>query len=90
MVNKCRSDKLDRGKWCMCCVVEGGVVEVGVDCGSVVGKVEEVGGGVGHVVVGESLGGWEGRGCMVDNMLVGWVGRENLQKLEEIIFVQLT
>ena len=89
-MDKCRSDKLDRGEWCMCCVVEGGVVEVGVDCRSMVGKVEEVGGGVGHVVVGESLGGWEGRGCMVDNVLVGWVGGENLQKLEEIIFVQQT
>jgi len=57
----------------MCSVVEGGVVEVGVDTRSVVSKVEEVGGCVGHVVVGECLGSWEGGSRVVDHVLVGRV-----------------
>ena len=78
------SDELDRGKWRVYSVVQGGVVEVGVDGRSVVSKVEEVGRCVGHVVVGESLGGWQGGGCVVDNVLVVRVDiGENLQKLEE-------
>jgi len=72
------SNDLDRGKWRS--VVQGGVVEVGVDGRSVVSKVEEVGRCVGHVVVRESLGGWQGGGCVVDNVLVGRVDiGENLR-----------
>jgi len=64
----------------VCSVVEGGVVEVGVDCRSVVSKVEEVGRCVGHVVVRESLGSWEGGSRVVDNVLVGRVDiGENLR-----------
>lgn len=80
VVDKGWSDNLDRGKWRVDSVVQGGVVEVGVDGRSVVSKVEEVSRCVGNVVVGESLGGWEGRGCVVDNVLVGWVDiGENLR-----------
>ena len=82
------SNDLDRGKWRS--VVQGGVVEVGVDGRSVVSKVEEVSRCVGHVVVGEKLGGREGGSCVVDDVLVGRVGRENLQKLEENIYRQQT
>jgi len=79
-MDKCRCDKLDRCKWGMCCVVEGRVVEVGVDCRSVVSKVEKVSGCVGHVVVRESLGSWEGGSRVVDNVLVGRVDiGENLR-----------
>jgi hypothetical protein len=74
------SDKLDRGKWCVYSVVQSGVVEVGVDCRSVVSKVEEVSRCVGHVVVGESLGGWECGSRVVDDVLVGRVDiGENLR-----------
>jgi len=64
------SDELDRGKWCVNSVVQGGVVEVGVDGRSVVSKVEEVGRCVWHVVVGEKLGGRQRGSCVVDNVLV--------------------
>ena len=73
------SDELNRGKWRVYSVVQGRVVEVGVDGRSVVSKMEEVSRCVGHVVVGESLGGGKSRGRMVDNVLVGGVGRENLK-----------
>ena len=84
MVDEGWSDELDRGKWSVCSVVQGRVVEVGVDGRSVVSKVEEVGRCVGHVVVGEKLGGWQRGSCVVDNVLVVRVDiGENLQKLEE-------
>lgn len=80
MVDKGWSDELDWGKWRMYRVVQGGVVEVGVDGRSVVSKVEEVSRCVGHVVVGESLGGWQCRSCVVDDVLVGRVDiGENLR-----------
>jgi len=72
------SNDLDRGKWRS--VVQGGVVEVGVDGRSVVSKVEEVGRCVGHVVVGEKLGGRQRGSCVVDDVLVGRVDiGENLR-----------
>ena len=61
MVDEGWSNELDRGKWRVNSVVQGGVVEVGVDGRSVVSKVEEVGRCVGHVVVGEKLGGLAAR-----------------------------
>jgi len=80
VVNESWCDKLDRCKWGVCSVVEGGVVEVGVDCRSVVSKVKEVGRCMGHVVVRESLRGWEGGGRVVDNVLVSRVDiGENLR-----------
>ena len=83
-MDECWCNKLNRGERCMCSVVQGGVVEVGVDGRSVVSKVEEVGRCVGHVVVGEKLGGRQRGSCVVDNVLVVRVDiGENLQKLEE-------
>lgn len=80
MVDKGWSDELDRGKWSVCSVVQGGVVEVGVDGRSVVSKVEEVSRCVGHVVVREKLGGRQRGSCVVDNVLVGRVDiGENLR-----------
>ena len=78
-MDECWCNKLNWGERCMCSVVQGGVVEVGINCWAVVSKVEKVGGCMGHVVVGESLGGGKSRGRMVDNVLVGGVGRENLK-----------
>ena len=89
VVNKRWCYKLDRCKWSMCSVMEGGVMEVGVDSRSVVSKVEEVGGCVGYVVVSKCLGGWEGGSRVVDHVLVGrmHIG-ENLTKVgEENIFL---
>jgi len=80
VVDKGWSDELDRGKWRVNSVVQGRVVEVGVDGRSVVSKVEEVGRCVGHVVVREKLGGRQRGSCVVDDVLVGRVDiGENLR-----------
>ena len=66
MVDEGWSDELDRGKWRVYSVVQGWVVEVGVDGRSVVSKVEEGGRCVGHVVVGEKLGSRQRGSCVVE------------------------
>ena len=87
-MNECWCNKLDRCKWGMCSVMEGGVVEVGVNTRSVVSKVEKVGRCMGHVVVGECLWCWEGGSRVVDHVLVGRVHiGENLQNVEEDIYL---